>query len=48
MKDLTKYRRIAERQGWDITPTRSGHLRWTSPVGVVIFSPSTPATAGHS
>jgi hypothetical protein len=34
--------RFAERRGWTITMTGSGHLRWRSPLGVLVFTAGTP------
>ena len=41
-KEVREYRRIAERQGWTVAKTRGGHLKFTSPTGRVVFTPSTP------
>jgi predicted RNA binding protein YcfA (HicA-like mRNA interferase family) len=35
--------RVYRRAGWDITLTRGGHLRWRSPKGGLVISPSTPS-----
>lgn len=38
--------RTARKAGWTITRRRrSGHLRWESPSGAVVFSPSTPSSS---
>ena len=34
---------LARRLGWQVTPTRSGHLAWRSPDGTVVYTPSTPS-----
>jgi predicted RNA binding protein YcfA (HicA-like mRNA interferase family) len=34
---------LAAKLGWTVTHTRSGHLRWRSPDGVTVFTPSTPS-----
>lgn len=39
LKDSAKR---AEDQGWVITRTGSGHLKWTSPRGTVVYTPKTP------
>lgn len=35
--------REAERQGWVVTTTGGGHLKWTGPEGGLVFTPSTPS-----
>lgn len=43
-KELKPLIKRAEAQGWSITPTRGGHLRWTGPTGgQPYFSSSTPS-----
>lgn len=34
---------VAAQQGWTITLTAGGHVRWASPTGAVVFSPTTPS-----
>lgn len=34
--------RLAERQGWTVDATRSGHLRWRSPSGGIVITAGTP------
>lgn len=35
--------RMAQAQGWVITKTNGGHLRWTAPTGGFVFTASTPS-----
>lgn len=35
--------RLAASAGWRITRLGSGHLRWESPDGAVVITPSTPS-----
>jgi len=42
-KDLSNLVRVASKQGWVITYTNGGHLRWVSPAGRTVFSSSTPS-----
>lgn len=42
-KDLTVLVRKAKSQGWTITYTGGGHLKWVSPTGEIVFSSSTPS-----
>lgn len=32
----------ATKQGWEVTKTNGGHLRWLSPTGRVVFSSFSP------
>jgi len=38
--------KAAAAQGWQITLTGSGHLRWTSPAGRSVFTPQSPSSRG--
>jgi hypothetical protein len=40
-KDLRQIAITAAHQGWRVTRTGGGHLRWTSPTGAPVFSGST-------
>jgi hypothetical protein len=40
---LRSMARAAERAGWVIAQSGGGHLAWTSPEGVTVFTPSTPS-----
>jgi hypothetical protein len=42
-KEITVLAKQAIRQGWTITKTNGGHLRWTSPSGSFFFSALTPS-----
>jgi hypothetical protein len=43
-KQIRELIRIAEAQGWEVTPTNSSHLRWRGPEGHgLVFTPSTPS-----
>jgi hypothetical protein len=42
-KDLRAIAIHAASQGWHISRTGGGHLRWTSPEGAPVFSASTPS-----
>ena len=42
-KDIRELKAHAESQGWVVTPTKNGHLKWVSPAGAVVISPSTPS-----
>lgn len=35
--------KAAMTQGWEVSVTGSGHLKWTNPAGRSCFSPSTPS-----
>ena len=39
-RDMIK---TAEKAGWTVERSRSGHLKWKSPTGGVVFSASTPS-----
>jgi hypothetical protein len=41
-KELRQLQKLAKAQGWVIEHTRNGHLAWTSPAGVTVYSPTTP------
>lgn len=47
-KELRQLARRAQAQGWVLTRTRNGHVRWVSPAGQVSFSGSTPGTGGRA
>jgi hypothetical protein len=36
----------ARAEGWEITPTGSGHIRWKSPGGPIVITGSTPHRKG--
>jgi predicted RNA binding protein YcfA (HicA-like mRNA interferase family) len=40
--------RAARRAGWEISRTRSDHLRWRAPDGTVIVTASTPSCPAGS
>jgi predicted RNA binding protein YcfA (HicA-like mRNA interferase family) len=42
-KEMQQIVKVARAQGWEVTPTRNGHLRFRSPDGAMIFGPSTPS-----
>ena len=42
-KEINKLMRSARKQGWDIVQIKSGHLKWVSPVGDIIYSAFTPS-----
>lgn len=43
-KRLKELIRIAEAQGWQVSTTGGGHLRWTGPDDEgPVFTPSTPS-----
>lgn len=42
-KEMKQIVKVAKGQGWEITHTRNGHLRFRSPGGALIFAPSTPS-----
>lgn len=42
-KDFRQLIQEAERQGWEVTKTNGGHLRWASPSGRVVFSAFSPS-----
>lgn len=42
-KDLKEIVKVARKQGWEVTHTRNQHLRFRSPDGALVFSPSTPS-----
>jgi hypothetical protein len=42
-KDVVALIKKATKQGWQIDPTKSGHLRWTSPDGRFFHSASSPS-----
>ena len=42
-KEIRALAKLAEAQGWTVTRTRNGHLKWVSPQGSVVISPSTPS-----
>ena len=41
-KDIEPYLREARRLGWQVVRTPGGHVRWTSPDGVCLFTALTP------
>ena len=46
-KHLRPAARRARAEGWTITYTGSGHLRWRSPRGQAVITGSTPERRGH-
>jgi hypothetical protein len=42
-RELRPLAKAAKAAGWTIAPTRKNHLRWTSPDGVLLFTPSSPS-----
>lgn len=42
-KDVRQLIRAAEAQGWAVSRTRGGHLRWRAPSGALVFTASTPS-----
>jgi predicted RNA binding protein YcfA (HicA-like mRNA interferase family) len=34
---------LAKAQGWVLSVTRGGHIRWQGPDGRVVFSPASPS-----
>jgi len=41
--ELKNIIRLAEKQGWVISLTKGGHLKWTRSDGAFFFSASTPS-----
>jgi hypothetical protein len=41
-KDMNALVNAAEKQGWTVTYTGSGHYKFKSPSGAVVFTSSTP------
>lgn len=41
-RELRRIAAVAERQGWVITRTGGGHLKWKSPDGQVVITAATP------
>jgi predicted RNA binding protein YcfA (HicA-like mRNA interferase family) len=41
--ELKNIIRLAEKQGWVVSLTKGGHLRWTRNDGAFFFSASTPS-----
>ena len=46
-KHLRPLARRARAQGWTITVTGSGHLKWNPPRGQAVITGSTPQRHGH-
>lgn len=44
-RDIRPLAITAFEQGWTVVKTNGGHLKWTSPTGMAIFSASTPSDA---
>lgn len=42
-KMLDIVRRVEDIPGWQVTPTKGGHLKFTNPQGRSCFAPSTPS-----
>lgn len=42
-KDIGVLVKQATAQGWEVTNTKSNHLKWVAPNGAFFFSPSTPS-----
>jgi hypothetical protein len=42
-KEINSLIVIAEKQGWNITQSRSGHIKWLSPTGAIVFSAFSPS-----
>ena len=40
---LRELYQAAREQGWTVTPTKGGHLRWENPDGRFTFSSSSPS-----
>ena len=43
VKELAKIAKEAEAQGWTISITNGGHLKWVSPTGRCVFTAQTPS-----
>lgn len=41
-RELRPFVKAAIDQGWSVEKTGGGHLRFKSPTGAVVFTPSTP------
>lgn len=41
-KDINQLTELAEDQGWTVSHTRKGHVKYVSPEGAVVIAPSTP------
>jgi len=46
--EMKKWRKLAKKQGWKISKTGSGHLRWVSPDGESVITPATPGKGNRS
>lgn len=42
-KDVTQLIQEAKAQGWVVTRKHSGHLKWVSPTGHIVFTGFTPS-----
>lgn len=42
-KEITRLAKEAIRQGWDVSKTNGGHLKWVSPSGSFFYSALTPS-----
>ena len=42
-KEITKLAKEAIRQGWEVSKTNGGHLKWVSPLGSFFYSALTPS-----
>lgn len=45
---LRTWARLALAQGWEVAYTGAGHLRWRSPAGHLVFTPSTPSAGSRA
>lgn len=46
-KHLRPAARMARAQGWTISVTGKGHLRWSPPSGAAVITGATPQRYGH-
>jgi hypothetical protein len=42
-KELNKLIKRAQGQGWQTVQVRSGHIKWTSPTGRILFTSFSPS-----
>lgn len=42
-KDIAVLVKQATSQGWEVSNTKSNHLKWIAPSGAFFYSPSTPS-----
>lgn len=47
-RELKAIKKLAEQQGWSVEPTRSGHLTWRNPEGILVTRTATTCAGSRT